>query len=307
MAKYTVKQGDTIMSIAKTNNTFPDVLLNANPNFTALKPGMVLNLPVIKLKNTSLSQANKIPPNPFKGTAPSPTTIANKTSNANVGQAPVPAALKNVPATSFGAGTGSQFSYNAGILGYGKEYTLRDLNYIVQKINIGNRPYSVSDEVVKLLDQMNPTPSGTSKAGLIYMTKNGYVKNPISGNWVLRGTPTSGYNAYTPPATPLAPTSSANEYKGPYGGYETFIRSGYSTGTSGQEGFVPIRSGSNAFGSSGGGWSYAGKEAQSSWKNKKSKKKTTTTTTGGGTTNTNPQTYNSNYVSYGVGLIHWRV
>lgn len=192
-AMYTVKDRDTLYGIANKLKVSPDVILKINPKFTSLKPGMVVNVPGTKGRSTipKIPGVPNRPPGAYNVPAP-----AVKTRPPGAYNVPLPSQLPQVK--PWGSGV---YTVNARLPGYGRNDNKSNIDSIVLRINSasqGNGQFpvvvdrAISDAISKYY------PSSTQPAGDAYMIANGYVRNPVTGSWVLTGTPMSGRNAYRP-------------------------------------------------------------------------------------------------------------
>jgi hypothetical protein len=294
MAKYTVKTGDTIYGVAKNLGVMPDVLLNYNPGFTTLKPGMVLNYSIPKVK-------------PFK--PPPIKTVLNKTSNAyNTPTSITPSlsqANRLVTPTQTAQlgqavpGTRGNIGYNGGITMFTREKEMSD---VFANIGAGNKPVIVDKNLIDLATRYNPGGGITA-----YMLTNGYIKNPITGNYVLGGMqpagpakPGSPAPTYNWTGMTLLPTASTSPPASNY-----VVNPGYGTHGGGiDSAFVGKTSAMGGLSQSG--YNQKGVPlSKTPWADRYKGRTDTTPPTS--TSPKPPTTYSNNYVSYGVGLIHWRV
>jgi LysM repeat protein len=308
MPKHTVKTGDTIYGIANTYGVIPDAILKINPKFTYLKPGMVVDVPGTrgKIKIPKINTIPKVSP----GTVPAPKynlpqAQAGTASTGN--RIATPGQLAQV--TQAVPGTRGNIGYNGGITMYAKEKEMRD---VLSTVSTPNRPILISSDLVKLIDRYYPATNGLPANGVSLMAANGYTKNPITGNWVLTGTPMGATGVANPPTSSgiagIAGTSATagvtgTNTSGLSGNYLAYL--GYGNQGGGiDSAFVGQTSAMGGLSQSG----YNQKSvpfSKTPWADRYKGRTDTTPPTS--TSPKPPTTYSNNYVSYGVGLIHWRV
>lgn len=293
MATYTVKSGDNPFKIANLFGVPTDVILNTNPGLKVFKPGVVIKIPSVKPAKKS-TYGPPAPYGPPKPTLPPSLSQANRvtqSATAGVNRAAIPAIYQGAGTQRFATGP------------YGEE-TVRKAQEVFSQINPNQRPPMLISEIY--VNTMKAI-AGTQKT-IDYMATTGYRQNPITGNWVYLASAAP----YKPVASAVGSTpqiqaanvASANMSSSttPSGGWRGNWAGGIDTG------FVGSTSAMGGLAQAGPDQGQALKGANSGWvtrakKRKKQINNPPTSTSPKQNTNYN----NGNYMSYGTGLIHWRV